>query len=274
MIKYDYTKLDSPDVLQFMFYPRKDMGFSVLPNAIDYDINVENDIKIGARFHIINKSEPNILFFHGNGEIVSDYEDVGPLYNQYGFNFLAVDYRGYGRSNGIPTATSMMNDCHVIFKDVQTWLENHEHTGPLFVMGRSLGSASAIEIARNYSSDIKGLIIESGFASTVDLLKRIGVPVDSLGITNDDGFRNAEKIFNITKPTIMIHGQYDQIIPISDAEVLQYECTARAKQFHMVPGADHNNIMIKAGRIYFELIKAFSDKTLGKRPRRYKHKKR
>ncbi|MCK7515883.1 MAG: lysophospholipase [Desulfobacterales bacterium] len=85
----------------------------------------------------------NILFFHGNGEIVDDYDDLGPFYNRLGINFLAVDYRGYGNSTGKPTTSAMLADCHVIFKFVNDWLREKGYTGALIVMGRSLGSASA-----------------------------------------------------------------------------------------------------------------------------------
>ena len=52
---------------------------------------------------VADPAAPSILFFHGNGEIVADYDDLGPLYNRMGINFLAADYRGYGRSTGRPT---------------------------------------------------------------------------------------------------------------------------------------------------------------------------
>ena len=67
-------------------------------------IPVEKDEVVGGRFHMAEKSAPNILFFHGNGEIVADYDDMGPLYNRMNISFLPVDYRGYGRSTGKPTS--------------------------------------------------------------------------------------------------------------------------------------------------------------------------
>ena len=80
------------------------------------------DMVVGGRFHMAEKSAPNILFFHGNGEMVADYDEMGPLYNRIGINFLPVDYRGYGRSTGQPTITAMMRDCHVIFDFAKKWL--------------------------------------------------------------------------------------------------------------------------------------------------------
>jgi hypothetical protein len=57
-------------------------------------ILVEADIAVGARFHAANTSAPTILFFHGNDEIVADYNDLGPIYSQMGINFFPVGYRG------------------------------------------------------------------------------------------------------------------------------------------------------------------------------------
>ena len=84
-------------------------------------IPVTDDVAIGARFYTAGATAPVLLFFHGNGEIVADYEDLAPLYVQKGINFLPVDYRGYGRSTGRPTITAMMKDCHVIFEYTRNW---------------------------------------------------------------------------------------------------------------------------------------------------------
>jgi pimeloyl-ACP methyl ester carboxylesterase len=270
---FGYGKLDHPEVLRVLFHPRPEEGARAPAEAMDYHIAVEEGVQVGARFFMADKEDPNIVFFHGNGEIVEDYNPVGSLYNEHRLNFLAVDYRGYGRSSGTPTASSMIRDAHVVFKDVIGWLADGGYTGPVLVMGRSLGTACAIELMASFEEDIKGLIIESGFAKTVSLLNTLGVDVQALGITEADGFKNVQKIEQVTKPTLQMHGRYDQIIPVMSAELLQVHCAARSKEFHMIPGADHNNILVQAGKYYFELIKRFTNKIEGKREKRYWRKK-
>lgn len=271
---FGYARLDQPGVIRLLFHPRKEVDSKPPPGAIDYDIIVEEDVRIGSRFHMAGAGDPNILFFHGNGEIVGDYDSIGPMYNENGLNLLAVDYRGYGRSGGKPTVTSMMRDAHVIFKEVKHWLQDAEHTGPLLIMGRSLGSACALELAASYETDMSGLIIESGFAHTVPLLNCLGIDTQALGITEADGFKNLEKITQFAKPTLIIHAQYDQFIPVTSAEALQSHCAARSKEFQMVPGADHNTIMMRTGKLYFEVIKRFTNKIEGKRQKRSFRRKR
>jgi len=261
---YDYSKLDQPEVLRILFHPRRETGPAAIPhNSVDIDIKVDEGVQVHARFYPASTEDPNILFFHGNGEIVSDYDEIGPYYNKYGMNFLAVDYRGYGRSTGTPTATSMLADSHIVLDAVKERLKSAGHSGPLVIMGRSLGSAAAIELVASHPDDVKGLIIESGFATTLPLLMRLGVDIAGLGITEEDGFRNVRKISTITKPTLIIHGQNDEIIPLHEAGILQAQSGARIKELQIVPGASHNTVIARAGEMYFSEIKRFVNKISG-----------
>jgi pimeloyl-ACP methyl ester carboxylesterase len=264
---FTYEKLDHPGVLDLIFHPRNDD--SALPTgAIDHDIEVEPGVTIGARFFMIeDPAAVNILFFHGNGEVVSDYDDIGPQYNEQGLNFLAVDYRGYGRSSGTPTVSNMIGDAHLVLADVKKWLAAQGRTGNLVVMGRSLGSVPAIDLAAN-DEGVKALIIESGIAQTLPLLLALGVDVQALGITEADGFGNLQKVAAVLKPSFFLHAQHDQIIPVGLAGGLHSMCGALSKEFQTIPGADHNNIFEKTGKLYFEAIQMFTRK-IG-RPRRKK----
>jgi hypothetical protein len=162
----------------------------------------------------------------------------------------------------------MMEDSRIIFSSFKDWLAAGEYTGPLLVMGRSLGSAPALEIASSFQEQIAGLIIESGFATTLPLLLTMGVDVQGLDITEDDGFQNVRKISSINKPTLIIHGQRDEIIPVNSAALLQAQSPARAKELQIVPGASHNTIIAQAGEMYFSVIKQFINKIGGFKPRR------
>jgi pimeloyl-ACP methyl ester carboxylesterase len=130
-------------------------------------------------------------------------------------------------------------------------------------MGRSLGSACAIDLAEKYADGIKGLIIESGFADTLPLAASLGLELNDHDLTEDECFNNMAKIVHVTKPTFILHGARDQIIPVAEAEKLQSFCGAKSKEFQIVPGADHNTIMAVAGRLYFQAIKQFIDKITG-----------
>ena len=207
----DYSALDRPELVRFVFYPRQ-WHSQPPPNATDHVVSVDSGVSIGCRFYVEDRGAPSILYFHGNGEVVSDYDYIAPIYNQLGVNLFVADYRGYGASSGRPTFSSMVADSHRIFEYFIAVLLKGGYSGKTFVMGRSLGSVSAIELAARYEDKINGLVIESGFASTVRLMTRLGFSRDFLGI-KDFGFPNLSKIRTITLPTLIIHAECDSLIP-------------------------------------------------------------
>ncbi len=255
--KINYSHLDRPEILFNLFHPRAEWG--PRKNAGDILMPVEEGLMIGACFHMVETSAPNILFFHGNGEIVSDYDEIGNLYNRIGINFLVVDYRGYGRSTGEPSITAMMRDCHTIFEFTKNWLHENNFTGQYIIMGRSLGSASALELAANHQDRIDGLIIESGFAFTGPLLKLLGINLEAIHFNEAEAFRHIEKIKAFVKPTLIIHAEKDHIIPFSDGKVLFDACSSTQKNFLKITAANHNDIFLRGLQQYLAAVKKLVD---------------
>jgi fermentation-respiration switch protein FrsA (DUF1100 family) len=257
--KIDYALLDQPAISNVLFHPRLEFGQSEsVTDESRIMIPVEADIRIGTRFHLVDRTGVNVLFFHGNGEIVADYDEFGPIVNQLGINFLAVDYRGYGRSTGRPTATAMMRDCHIIFDFVCRWLAQNEYNGPLALMGRSLGSASVLELASHYAAQIDGLVVESGFAHSAPLLEILGINAAEIGFEEAMGFQNADKIRQFHKPTLIIHAAHDHIIPHAEGVLLFESCPAADKTLITIPGANHNDIFMRGLQDYLAALLTFA----------------
>jgi pimeloyl-ACP methyl ester carboxylesterase len=258
--------MDRPEITQLLFHPIQVTRNTPPAGASDIDIQVAEGITIACRLHSHAAASPTLIFFHGNGEIIPDYDEVGPSYVREGLNFLVAEYRGYGWSTGTPLTSTLLPDSNVVFLALKDWLRDHGYTGALFVMGRSLGSASAIDVAVNHSEAVSGLIIESGFAKTLPLAKVLGVDLAKMGIAEEQTFNNSGKIAGFTKPTFILHGQYDQLIPLWQAETLQAESGAKSKEFQIVPGADHNSLIAIAGPLYFQVIREFVEKAAGTAP--------
>ncbi len=251
----DYSVLDGPEVSLRLFHPRPESHLSSNSAAgRDLMIPVANNVAVGARFHPGEPAAPTLLFFHGNGEIVADYDELAPFYLRLGVNFFPVDYRGYGRSSGSPTVSAMMQDCQTIFAFARTWLPEQGYTGPLVVMGRSLGSASALELAAAYPDQIAALIVESGFAFAGPLLQLLGVNLGAIGFQEKAGFRNVDKIKAYPGPALIIHAEHDHIIPFSDGQALYNASGARDKILLKIPQANHNDILLQGFAEYMAAI--------------------
>ena len=257
-IERDLTFLDHPDIVHLIFYPRKHQG-PVRKTKDTYllSIPVDKDINVVGRFYraVDYKFAPTILFFHGNGEIATDYDFIGPTYQQMGINFFVADYRGYGQSDGQPSFSSMINDSHVIYQYFREYLINNGFSGPVSVMGRSLGSASAIELASHYQNHLVCLIIESGFAHTFNLLKRLGIPSSLLPSNREEEASTLPLIKTVKIPTLFIHGENDMIIPLEDGVALYNEVASKNKEILIIPGAGHNDLLFYGADDYMSAIK-------------------
>ncbi len=251
----DYTAMDKPELVGFMFYPRR---WHTRPpkNATDYVVPVASDVAITCRFYVKDVLRPTILYFHGNGEVVADQDYLAPLYNDRGINLFVADYRGYGASTGWPNFSNTVEDAHPIFEAFLGVLRDGGFSGKVFVMGRSLGSLPAIELASSYPDRIAGLVVESGFGSTLRLMSRLGFTREFLGIS-DPGFPNLTRIRSITMPTLIIHGECDSLIPFEEGNDLYQSCGARDKRILVIPDADHNTLLMEGMAEYFAAIEEF-----------------
>jgi pimeloyl-ACP methyl ester carboxylesterase len=254
----DYSSIDQPFFLQFIFYPRKD--FTPCPsNAFDLSIWVEEGVYISCRFYMGHHDWPWILFFHGNGEVVSDYDDISLFYHQKGLNLVVADYRGYGVSSGSPTLTDLVQDAHILFKKVRENLSEKNQRGHLWVMGRSLGSISALELAFYHQEVIRGLIIESGFPSVVRILHHLGIPAQGIGLKKIEQ-ECLDRIKKISIPTLIIHGEQDSLVPLENAEDIYQNLGTQEKEILIIPSANHNDIMLIGFEDYFNILKQFIDR--------------
>ena len=75
----DYSLLDTPAIIQFMFYPRPDW-YPPPPGATDHEFPAQDGTILAGRFHPHSKGSPSVLFFHGNGEVASEYDGIAGLY--------------------------------------------------------------------------------------------------------------------------------------------------------------------------------------------------
>ncbi len=243
------------EVASAAFFPRADMPFGPeAAGARDHFFEVDRGIRLRLRLFPGAVDTPNILFFHGNGETARDYDTFADAYRALPASLLVAEYRGYGPSTGIPSANTFLGDAHQTLDEVRSLLAAEGRNGPLVVMGRSLGSAPAIELACSRPDQIAALIVESGFARMVPLLELIGIPARLLGITEEQGTRNQEKMGNISMPTLILHAEHDQIIPFDDAELLLAANRDPCKVLVKILNANHNDIQIQGGKNYFDAI--------------------
>ena len=255
----DYSQIDLSPLLSFLFYPRRDTTFCP-EGAFDLLVPVEKGISVACRFYAGHRDWPWVLFFHGNGEVASDYDEIAPFYLQKKINLAVADYRGYGASGGSPNFTHLTQDSHLLFEAVREELSRKGLSQNLWVMGRSMGSLSAVDLAYQYPEKMKGVIVESGFASVTRLIKHLNLPARGLNLDPIEQERLA-MIRQITVPALIIHGEMDTLVPVREGKDLYHQLNSSKKKLLIIPNADHNTIMFTDLEQYFAEIQEFIEST-------------
>ncbi len=178
---------------------------------------------------------PAVLYFGGRSEEVSwVVRDAGKLFP--GMAVLAVNYRGYGASQGDPAEQHMVEDGRLLFD----WLAERHHVdaGRVAVVGRSLGSGVAVQVA--LARPVHSLVLITPYDSILAIARRRfrAVPV---GFVLRHRFESVKYAPELTAPTYVLRAFSDDIVPHSHTDLL----VAKLGTLHLdeiVPGSDHLNI--------------------------------
>jgi len=254
--------LDDPRVSQVVFYPRKVQEPKELgENLKVIKLQIHEDVIIGGILYLNNLNLPTILLFHGNGEIALDYKYFYNLFFDCGVNLAVMDFRGYGFSSHNPTYTNLIKDAMPIYKAFKKHMKDNNIKDSLFVQGRSLGSVCAAEIGSHNPKELKAIIFESGFASVYNMMTRLfNVSGPDISKEKLKQYSNQVRVENFKKPTLIIHGTNDYIIPNSEGKLL-YDSLPEGveKRLVMIEDAGHNDIFSYEEE-YFTTLKEFIKK--------------
>lgn len=251
----DYALVDRLGLARGLFYPRRDPS-SAPAGARDHRVRVEEGVEVACRFYPTDRSRPALLLFHGNGEVASDYDAIAPRYHAIGASLMVADYRGYGASDGIPSFASLIGDAHPVLARFHALLDGEGFSGRRFVMGRSLGSLPAAELAATAHERLAGLVIESG-APDLDRLRRRaglgGASPEIAGLAQ----AHARRVAPIPIPVLQLHGEWDRIIPLEYGVAFHEQLLTDRKRLVVIPGAGHNDIGWVGRELYFESLSRF-----------------
>lgn len=251
----DYSLLDRGGASRQIFFPQAD--HSPTPRgATDYRIEVEPGVELAARLYAADPSFPTILYFHGNGEVIGHHDEIARFYHAAGANLFVVDFRGYGRSTGRPAFATLVSDAHPVSAGFHAILDASGYNIRRFVMGRSLGSHPALEIAANAADGFFGVIIESGAAILRRLLTFLA-PVATAEEAEALSEAHEAKIRAIRLPALIIHGELDELVPLATALALHELLAETRRELVVIPGAGHNDIVYAGLAEYFEAIAGF-----------------
>lgn len=235
---------------EHLFFPQRVPEVGPEPGRRDVEIPIGEGQSIrGWYFH--DAARPTtLIYFYGNGETShAVHRRARWLVDELAVNVMLVDYRGYGRSDGVPGVEVLLADALRIYDAVPGLSGAPQRVG---VFGRSIGTAPAIHLAAN--RELTALILEAPFTSIDDI-----VAAWDRGLRGPAGWlfrlkperrlarlrpQPIDLIGDIAIPLLVIHGDQDTIIPTALGQTLFHAAPEGRKTWIVARGVGHNDLSL------------------------------
>lgn len=221
---------------RLIFYPQPVLSTAHLPpDAAPLEVVAAD----GARLHGWMRVPPRtpapvVIYFGGNAEEVS--WTLADRRWPEDWAVVAVNYRGYGRSEGTPGEAAIVADALAIHDTVARRPEIDATR--VVVFGRSLGTGVAVRLAA--ARPVAGVILASPYDSLV-AVGRTHFPLLPVGWLLRHRFDVEAEARRLDLPLLAIVAADDDIIGQPRSRAL-YDAWRGPKAWQVVPGTDHNTL--------------------------------
>ncbi|GLR18084.1 alpha/beta hydrolase [Portibacter lacus] len=233
-------------IVSFLFTVQKKLIFR--PDALAKDHTFQFDIpynefnlehtngeKVNSLFFPSeSESKALVIYFHGNSRNLQHWGNYLPDVVNRGYDVVAIDYRGYGKSDGTVSEVGMYEDAQLVYK----WAQENHPEKDIILWGRSLGTGVASHLSTQQPAT--KLILETPFYNMPELVKT-RFPLLIVPVELKYKFPNHENIKNNKMTTLIIQGTKDSIVPFKSASKLK-KILETDDHFFTIKGAGHRNL--------------------------------
>ena len=205
-----------------------------------------------------HSNAPAILYLHG-----ARWNLTGHLFRieqlrAFGFSVLAIDYRGFGKSDGdLPSEATVYEDA---FAAWQRLVALQPDPSRRFIYGHSLGGSVAVDLAARLKGSgeggqaaARGLIIESSFTTLADIARSLTTSILPTQLILSQKFDTLGKIAGVGLPVLVVHGREDRYVPPRFSEEL-FAAAQGPKKLLLIEGGTHNNSMRTGSEAYRQAL--------------------
>ena len=221
--------------------------------------------------------EKTVILIHGMMDSAAGMAYLFDEYAKRGWNILAIDLRSHGESEGTKRTMGVREG-----EDLALWVElvaARFGAREIFLHGVSMGAVTVLSYAANAGNlpvEVRGLILDSCFASHRDTLARLlrasvrnGFIARSM-VTGADlacffstgvSFARMETVKlvrNVSLPMLFFHGQSDVLVPVSTMWGIFEAVLKRWNEIVVIPAAPHIGTYFYAPELYMTKIMNFT----------------
>jgi len=230
---------------QWFFYPNQFVYGVPSDKGYQFD-DVWLRSKDGTRLHAwhvypATEARGIVYFLHGNAQNISAHVNLVLWLVDAGYRVLALDYRGYGKSAGVPDLPEVFDDIHAGVMWIEEALGNSTASEPAYLLGQSLGASLAINYLHIHPQSkplFNALIVEAAFARYGSIARHVAsnnwftwpfqYPAQWL-ITDDYDPLDVMPTLS-PLPVMILHSPEDSVVPFNNARQL-YRAAKDPKTF-------------------------------------------
>ena len=228
-----------------LIYPfRSGISASVpvgIPGAIAITFAAADNTELTAWIVPPSPGRPVILHFMGNGgSLAGD----GPRLSEFvhrGFGIAAMNYRGAGGAPGKPSQQALTSDAVQFYDTLDTLIGQPVTPEDRIIYGSSLGAAVAVQLAARRKA--AALILEAPFNRMCEVAAHRFPIFPACLLLPYEHWASADLIGQITAPVLILHGDADQSIPLSQGQAL-FNAANQPKRLIVYPGGNHNDLRL------------------------------
>lgn len=183
---------------------------------------------------------PVIVYFHGNAGVLGHRAGRFRQMLDRGWGVVGVGLRGGSGSGGRPSEEGHGIDARAVYDALPDLLGREVDPTMIVLYGESLGTGIAVTLATQ--RQVGAVILETPYAAMDDLAQILFpiYPVKALGLVQDR-FRSIDRIDRINAPLLVMHGTWDALIPIGEAQRL-FDRAKDPKWYHWFGRGQHYDL--------------------------------
>ena len=209
----------------YTYYRQEEMLFqkAVLPetHVFTYEepfkeifLDTDRHARLNALYFYVEQPKGIVLYFHGRGgNLDNNMGRISHEFTDRGYDFFAIDYRGFGKSRGKLSEDALYQDADYSYNFLLDYFPEDQ----IIIYGCSLGTGVATYVASRHRP--KGLILEAPYYSILDLTPRRVpyIPRFLIPILLKYHFRTDKWILNVDSPIHIFHGTDDELVPYASS---------------------------------------------------------
>lgn len=221
-------------------------------NVEDVWLTASDGVKLHAWWIPDDRARFTVLAFHGNASNIANRAPTYEFLHEAHVNVFALEYRGYGRSEGKPSEAGIYRDAEAAYEYVVKSKGIDHKT--IVSFGQSLGTAVAARLASQ--RQVAGVVLEAPFPSASRVARKAFWFLPGVSLLTYGQFDTRSRLKEIHAPVLVVHCSQDPVIPYQFGREV-YEEALPPKNFLQVNGYCHEESSLIAPTQYRVTLQEF-----------------